>query len=115
MTATIYHNPKCATSRKVLAALQEAGIEPEIVRYVTEPPSRETLRALARDSGLGVRGLLRRRGTPYDSLGLADPGLSDAALLDAILAHPQLLERPFVVTDKGTRLVRPVERLREIL
>ncbi|MRX50704.1 arsenate reductase (glutaredoxin) [Paracoccus sp. S-4012] len=115
MTATIYHNPNCSTSRKVLEMLREAGEEPKVVEYLKAPPPREELRRLFADAGLTVREALRRRGTPYDELGLDDPSLSDEQLLDTIAAHPILLERPFVVTDRGTRLARPVERLHEIM
>ncbi|WBU51810.1 arsenate reductase (glutaredoxin) [Paracoccus sp. SCSIO 75233] len=115
MTVKIYHNPKCVTSRKVLAAIRDKGVEPEVIEYLKTPPSRADLIALAEASGLGVRGLLRRRNTPYDELGLGNTDLSDDALLDAMAAHPVLLERPIVVTEKGVRLVRPVEKLEEIL
>ena len=115
MAATIYHNPNCSTSRKVLEVLREAGEEPAVVEYLKTPPSRDDLRRLIADAGLTVREALRRRGTPYDELGLDDPALSDDDLLDAIAAHPILLERPFVVTDRGTRLARPAERAFEIM
>lgn len=111
---TIYHNPKCGTSRTVLAAIREAGIEPEVIEYLKAPPSRARLAELAEASGAGVRGLLRRRGTPYDELGLDDPAWTDDRLLDAMLEHPILIERPIVVTDKGVRLCRPADRLGEI-
>lgn len=88
MTVTIYHLPRCSTSRNVLAEIRARGIEPEVVEYVKTPPSREVLRRLAKDSGLGVRGLLREKNTPYAELGLGDPALSDDRLLDAIEAHP---------------------------
>ena len=113
--ATIYHNPACGTSRNTLALLREAGIEPTIVEYLKDPPSRAQLQALIRDAGLTVREALRQRGTPHDELGLGDPALSDDQLLDAMLAHPILINRPFVVTPLGTRLCRPPDRLREIL
>jgi arsenate reductase len=115
VTATIYHNPACGTSRSALALLREAGIEPVIVEYLREPPSRAQLQTLIRDAGLTVREVLRQKGAPYDELGLGDPALSDDQLLDAMLAHPILINRPFVVTTLGTRLCRPLERLREIL
>ncbi|MDO5605506.1 MAG: arsenate reductase (glutaredoxin) [Paracoccus sp. (in: a-proteobacteria)] len=115
MSVTIYHNPRCSTSRKVLEMIRERGETPEVIDYLKAPPSRDDLRRLARDSGLGLRGLLRQKGTPYDDLGLADQGKSDEQLLDAIEAHPILLNRPVVVTAKGTRLTRPVELLDEIL
>ena len=115
MNVTIYHNPKCSTSRKVLEMIRDKGIEPEVVDYQKTPLSREVLQKLADDSGLGLRGLLRQRNTPYDELGLGDDSLTEAQLLDAVEAHPILLNRPIVVTEKGTRLTRPVELLDEIL
>ncbi|MFV0408956.1 MAG: arsenate reductase (glutaredoxin) [Paracoccus sp. (in: a-proteobacteria)] len=115
MRAIIYHNPKCSTSRKVLAEIRARGIEPEVVDYQKTPPSREALHRIAADSGLGLRGILRRKNTPYDELGLGDDGLSDDRLLDALEAHPVLLNRPVVVTERGTRLVRPITLLDEIL
>ena len=113
--ATIWHNPRCSTSRNVLALIRDAGIEPTVVDYVATPPSRAELAAAISAADLTVRGALRRKGTPYDELGLDDPSLGDDALLDAMLAHPILIERPFVITPLGTRLCRPVERVREIL
>ena len=115
VTATIYHNPACGTSRNALALLREGGIEPTIVEYLKDPPSRAQLQALIRDAGLTVREALRQRGTPYDELGLGDPALGDEQLIDAMLAHPILINRPFVVTPLGTRLCRPLDRLHEIL
>ncbi|WBU62943.1 arsenate reductase (glutaredoxin) [Paracoccus aerodenitrificans] len=115
MIPTIYHNPKCVTSRKVLEAIRSRGLEPEIILYLKTPPSAATLRSLADDSGLGVRGLLRKKGTPYAELGMDDENLTDDQLLAAIAEHPVLLNRPIVVTGKGTRLVRPIEVLDEIL
>ena len=112
---TIYHNPNCSTSRKVLARLQETGQPVTVVDYRNTPPDRDTLRRLIADAGLTVREALRRRNTPYDELGLDDPSLSEEALIDSILAHPILLERPFVATEKGARLARPAERVEEIL
>ncbi|MCL4759877.1 MAG: arsenate reductase (glutaredoxin) [Rhodocyclaceae bacterium] len=112
---TIYHNPRCSTSRSALAQLREAGIEPRIVEYLKSPPSRDELRAIAAANGSGVRGLLRRKEALYGELGLDDPTRSDEALLDAMLAHPSLIERPIVVTGRGARVCRPPERLREIL
>lgn len=115
MDVTIYHNPKCGTSRKVLEALRAAGHAPKVVEYLATPPSKAELAALARRMGVAPRDLLRRKGTPYDELGLDDPSLTDDAILDAMAAHPILLERPVVVTPKGVRLCRPPERLGEIL
>ena len=114
-TATIYHNPKCATSRKALGMLRDAGIEPRVVEYVKTPPSRAELTELLRGMGLRPRQLLRRKGAPYDALGLDDAALSDDRLIDAMLEHPILMERPVVATAKGVRLCRPLDRLSEIL
>ncbi|MBJ7291846.1 arsenate reductase (glutaredoxin) [Williamsia sp.] len=113
MSATIFHNPKCSTSRKALARLQDAGIEPEIVRYLDTPPTRAELVRLIADAGIEVRAAVRKREPLFAELGLADA--SDDALIDAMADHPRLIERPFVVTDKGTRLARPVEAIDEIL
>jgi arsenate reductase len=113
--ATLYHNPRCSTSRNALARLREAGIEPEIIEYLKTPPSRDQLAALATANGSGVRGLLRDKEALCAELGLDDPATSDATLLDAMLAHPVLINRPIVVTPRGTRLCRPLERLEEIL
>ena len=112
---TIYHNPKCGTSRNTLALIRHAGIEPEIVLYLENPPDRDTVRQLVKDAGLSVRDALREKGTPYQELGLDNPELTDEQLLDAIAANPILLNRPFVVADKGTRLCRPSEVALEIL
>ena len=111
----IYHNPRCGTSRKVLAKLREAGIEPRIRLYLEAPPDEQELRDLLSRLGIGPRGLLRRRGTPYDELGLDDPGLGDDALIAAILEHPILIERPIVVTPKGARICRPPEEVEALL
>jgi arsenate reductase len=115
MTVTIYHNPKCATSRNTLALIRHAGIEPEVIDYLQHPPSREQLLRMIADAGLSVRQAIREKGTPYAELGLDDPALSDAHLLDAMLAHPILINRPFVVTPLGTRLARPSEVVLDIL
>lgn len=112
---TIYHNPKCGTSRNTLALLRHAGLEPEVIEYLKTPPSKATLQEIARTSGLGVRGLLREKGTPYAELGLGDPKWSDAELLDFMLAHPILINRPVVITPLGCRLCRPAEMVLEIL
>jgi arsenate reductase len=112
---TIYHNPACGTSRNTLAMIRASGVEPEIIEYLINPPTREKLTALAANTGAGCRALLRKKGTPYDELGLDDANLSDDALLDAMLAHPILINRPIVVTAKGTKLCRPSEVVLEIL
>ncbi len=111
----IYHNPACATSRRVLAMLRDAGTEPRVVEYLKTPPSRAELLDLLRRMDMTPRQLLRRRGTPYDQLGLADPTKPDEALIDAILAHPILMERPVVVGPRGVRLCRPPDRVKEVL
>ncbi len=112
---TIFHNPACGTSRNVLAMIRQSGIEPEIIEYLKTPPTREQLVALLIAMEMSPRDLMRRKGTPYAELGLDDEILSDAQLLDAMLEHPILIERPLVATDKGVRLGRPPERVREIL
>ena len=112
---TIWHNPKCATSRKVLEMIRAKGVEPTIVDYVKHPPSVAEIKAALKDMGARPRDLLRRRGTPYDELGLDDSKLGDAALIAAMHSHPILIERPVVRTRKGTRLCRPPERLKDIL
>ena len=112
---TVYHNPNCGTSRNVLAHLRAAGIEPEVVEYLKVPPTRERLVELIRKMGIPVRALLRQKGTPYDELGLDDPALTDDHLLDAMLAHPILINRPIVETPLGTRLCRPSETVLELL
>lgn len=111
--ATIYHNPKCTTSRKALDLLRDKGIEPTIVQYLKTPPSRAQLVRMIRDAGIEVRTAVRKREPLYAELGLADA--SDDELLDAMAENPILIERPFVVTAKGTRLARPVDAVREIL
>ncbi|NWF31827.1 arsenate reductase (glutaredoxin) [Stenotrophomonas sp. SAM-B] len=115
MKAIIYHNPACATSRNVLALIRHAGVEPEVVQYLQTPPDRERLVELIAAAGLQVRDALRQKGTPYAELGLDDPALADAQLLDAMLAHPILINRPFVQTALGVRLARPSETVLEIL
>lgn len=112
---TIYHNPKCGTSRNTLAMIRNAGIEPSVVLYLETPPSRAELQALFKRAGITVRDALREKGTPYAELGLDDTSLSDDALLDAIEAHPILLNRPFVTTPLGARLCRPSEQVLDIL
>lgn len=115
MEATIYHNPECGTSRNTLALIRHAGIEPVIIDYLKTPPSRGQLRAMISAAGLTVRQAIRQKGTPYAELGLDDPGLSDERLIDAMLAYPVLINRPFVVTPLGTRLSRPSEAVLDIL
>jgi arsenate reductase len=115
MAVTIWHNPKCATSRKVLEMIRQKGIEPQIIEYVKTPPSGADIKTALREMGLTPRELLRRKGTPYDELGLDDPKLSDAALIAAMAKHPILIERPVVRSQKGSRRCRPPERVREIL
>ncbi|MEJ0019277.1 MAG: arsenate reductase (glutaredoxin) [Acetobacteraceae bacterium] len=111
----IYHNPACSTSRKVLGMIREAGVEPRVIEYLKTPPSRDELVDLLRRMAITPRQVLRRRGTPYDELGLADAAKTDAMLLDAIMAHPILLERPIVAGPRGVRLCRPPERVQEVL
>jgi len=110
VTVTIYHNPACGTSRNTLAMIRATGTEPVVVEYLKTPPTRAELLDLVRRMGVPLRDVLRRKGTPYDALGLDDPSLTDDALLDAIEAHPILLNRPIVVTPRGVRLCRPSER-----
>ncbi|HVY18127.1 MAG TPA: arsenate reductase (glutaredoxin) [Rhodopila sp.] len=111
----IYHNPNCGTSRKVLGMLRESGTEPRVIEYLKTPPDRAGLIDLLHRIGMTPRQILRRRGTPYDELGLDDASLPDDALIDAILAHPILMERPIVVSPKGARLCRPAELVKELL
>lgn len=115
MQALIWHNPKCSTSRKALEMLRANGIEPVIRLYLDDPPNAADIRDMLRAAGLSARELLRRRGTPYDELGLDDAALSEADLIAAMARHPVLIERPVVRTAKGARLGRPVERIAEIL
>jgi arsenate reductase (glutaredoxin) len=115
MTITIWHNPNCSTSRKVLAEIRARGIEPKVVLYAEQPPSERDIKAVLRAAGLSPRELLRRRGSPYEDLGLDNPKVSEAALIAAMHKHPLLIERPVVMTPKGTRLCRPADRLDEIL
>ena len=115
MTVTIYHNPDCGTSRNTLAMIRNAGIEPTVIEYLKTPPSRETLVDLIERSGLTVRDVVRQKGTPYADMGLDDPLVSDDQLIDAMLEHPILINRPLVVTDHGVRLCRPSEVILDIL
>jgi arsenate reductase len=115
MDITIYHNPNCGTSRNTLALIRNTGIEPNIIEYLKTPPSRETLKELIAKAGLTVRGALREKGTPYAELGLDNPALTDDQLLDAMMAHPILINRPIVVTSKGVRLCRPSDLALDIL
>ncbi|QOW18470.1 arsenate reductase (glutaredoxin) [Lysobacter ciconiae] len=115
MNATIYHNPNCGTSRNTLALIRHAGIEPTVIEYLRDPPTRERLIELIAAAGLSVRDALRQKGTPYAELGLDDPTLSDEQLLDAMLAEPILINRPFVETPMGTRLCRPSEVVLDLL
>jgi arsenate reductase len=111
----IYHNPNCGTSRKVLGMLRDAGMEPKVIEYLKTPPSRAELLTLLDRMGKTPRQLLRRKGTPYDELGLDDASKSDDSLIDAILAHPILMERPVVVSPRGVRLCRPAEEVAALI
>ncbi|MBC7445414.1 MAG: arsenate reductase (glutaredoxin) [Polaromonas sp.] len=112
---TIFHNPTCGTSRNVLALIRNTGAEPQVVEYLKTPPSRETLRALIAQMAVPVREVMRRKESTYADLGLDNPALGDDALIDALLAHPVLINRPIVVTPLGTRLCRPSEAVLDIL
>ena len=112
---TIFHNPACATSRNTLALIRNSGVEPQIVLYLEVPPSKEQLKTLIKDLSVPVRDLLREKGTPYVELDLANPKWSDEDLLDFMLAHPILINRPMVVTSLGTKLCRPSEVVLDIL
>ncbi len=115
MTITIYHNPACGTSRNTLAMIRQSGEEPVIIEYLKNPPSRERLKELIFAMGISPRALLRQKGTPYDELGLGDPKWTDDELIDFMMKHPILINRPIVVTGKGVRLCRPSEVVLEIL
>lgn len=115
MEVTIYHNAECGTSRNTLGLIRNAGIEPTIIEYLKQPPDRATLVDLIQRSGLSVRGAVREKCTPYLELGLDNPATTDAQLIDAMLAHPILINRPFVVTPAGVRLCRPSEVVLDIL
>src|ERR1700720_4658799 len=115
MTVTIYHNPDCETSRNTLAMIRQSGIEPTVIEYLKDPPTRARLIELIAAMQIPVRALLREKGTPYAELGLADPKWSDDQLIDFMLAHPILINRPIVVTPKGTKLCRPSELVFDLL
>jgi len=115
MSVTIYHNPACGTSRNTLAVIRQSGEEPEIIEYLKTPPGRARLIELIAAMGISARALLREKGTPYAELGLADPKWSDDQLIDFMLAHPILINRPIVVTPKGTKLCRPSEAVLDLL
>lgn len=115
MTITIYHNPKCGTSRNTLEMIRASGEEPQVIEYLKTPPGREKLVALINATGLSVREVLRKKGTPYEELGLDNPDLIDDQLIDAMVEHPILMNRPIVVTPLGALLARPSEKVLEIL
>ncbi len=115
MDVVIYHNPECGTSRNTLALILNAGVEPHVIEYLKCPPSRVMLRQLVDRAGMTVRALLREKGTPFAALGLANPALTDDDLLDAMMAHPILINRPLVVSPKGVRLCRPSEEVLDLL
>lgn len=115
MDAIIYHNPACGTSRNTLAMIRNAGIEPHVIEYLKTPPSRALLQQLVVRMGVSLRELLREKGTPYAELGLGNAALTDDQLLDAMMAHPILINRPIVVTPKGVKLCRPSEQVLDLL
>jgi len=115
VNVTIYHNPTCGTSRNTLAMIRATGTEPTVIEYLRTPLTRDELRGLVRRMGVRLRDILRQKGTPYAELGLDDPTLSDDALLDAVAAHPILINRPIVATSKGVRLCRPSEQVLDLL
>jgi arsenate reductase (glutaredoxin) len=115
MDIVIYHNPDCGTSRNTLGMIRNAGIEPHVIEYLKTPPARTLLQQLITRMEMSVRDLLREKGTPYHELGLGNEALSDEVLLDAMMAHPILINRPIVVTPKGVRLCRPSERVLDLL
>lgn len=115
MDVTIYHNPNCGTSRNTLALIRNAGIEPTVIEYLKDPPDRATLVNLVQRAGMSVREAVREKGTPFVELGLDNPATTDDQLIDAMLAHPILINRPFVVTPAGVRLCRPSEVVLDIL
>ena len=111
----IYHNPECGTSRNTLAMIRNAGIEPHVIEYLKTPPTRDMLAQLIVRAGIAPRALLREKGTPYAEMGLDDPALSDAALIDAMIACPILINRPLVVSPLGVKLCRPSEAVLDLL
>ena len=115
MSMTIYHNPKCGTSRNTLEMIRESGVEPQVIEYLKTPPSREELVDLIARTGLPVRDILRQKGTPYDELGLGEDKWTDDQLIDFMMEHPILINRPIVVSEKGVRLCRPSEKVLDLL
>jgi arsenate reductase len=115
MRITIYHNPACGTSRTVLGLIRDSGEQPQVIEYLKTPPSREELVSLIGRMAMPVRDVLRRKGTPYDELGLDDPSLGDDQLIDAMMAHPILINRPIVVSPEGVKLCRPAEKVLDLL
>jgi arsenate reductase len=115
MSMTIYHNPKCGTSRNTLEMIRKSGVEPQIIEYLKTPPSREELVDLIKRTGLPVRDILRQKGTPYDELGLGEDRWTDDQLIDFMMEHPILINRPIVVSEKGVRLCRPSEKVLDLL
>jgi len=115
VSVTIYHNPDCGTSRNTLAMIRQSGVEPTIIEYLKTPPTRERLVALIKAMDIPVRALLREKGTPFHELALDDPKWSDDELIDQMLAHPILINRPIVVTPKGVKLCRPSEAVLDLL
>ena len=115
MSVTIYHNPSCGTSRNTLGIIRASGEEPAVIEYLKKPPGRQTLKSLIAEMGIPVREVLREKGTPYAELGLGDPKWSDDELIDFMLAHPILMNRPIVVTPRGVKLCRPSEEVFDLL
>ncbi|WDR04608.1 arsenate reductase (glutaredoxin) [Devosia rhodophyticola] len=115
MSVTIYHNPDCGTSRNTLAMIRQSGVEPVVVEYLRSPPHADTIIEMVGNAGLTLAKALRQKGTPFADLGLGEPGVTDVQRLEAIAAHPILLNRPFVVAPKGTRLCRPSEVVLDVL
>ncbi|AMN52570.1 arsenate reductase [Labrenzia sp. CP4] len=115
MSMTIYHNPKCGTSRNTLEMIRESGVEPQVIEYLKTPPSREELVDLIKRTGLPVRDILRQKGTPYDELGLGEDRWTDDQLIDFMMEHPILINRPIVVSEKGVHLCRPSEKVLDLL